>query len=179
MKYQTFRAALIAAMGVAGLILQSADASEPAVQPAGGEHTTMQWKDLSLGAGGLFHGRVMDASGVAVPAAQVTILKMNHELAVTTSGPDGAFAFQGVGGGLYQVVVKGPDGKTSHGLYRAWSPGTAPPSSIASALFVQQQNIQRGQWCPAPGNYMTRPWIAAALITTAGVLPIAINNSGS
>jgi len=171
---------MIAAMGVASLILQSADASEPAVQTAGGERTTMQWKDLSLGAGGLLHGRVMDASGAAVPAAKVAILKMNHRLAVTTTAPDGAFAFQGVGGGVYQVVVEGPGGKASHGVYRAWSPGTAPPSSIASALLVQQQDIQRGQWCPpSPGSYITRPWVAAALITTAGVLPIALNNSGS
>lgn len=179
MKYQTFRAAMIAAMGVASLMLQSADASEPAVQAAGTERVAMQWKDLSLGAGGLLRGRVMDASGVAVPNARVTISKMNQELAVTTSGLDGAFAFQGVGGGVYHVVVAGQDGTTSHGVYRAWSPGTAPPSSIASALLVQQQNIERGQWCPAPGSFVTRPWVAAALITTAGVLPIAINNSGS
>ncbi len=170
---------MIAAMGVASLMLQSADASEPAVQAAGSGPMAMQWKDLSLAADGRLYGRVMDANGLAVPGAQVKIMKMNQELAATTSGPDGAFAFQGVGGGVYQVVAEGPDGTTSHGVYRVWSPGTAPPSSIASALLIQQQNIQRGQWFPTPGSYVTRPWVAAALITTAGVLPIAINNTGS
>jgi hypothetical protein len=48
-------------------------------------------------------GRIIDPSGAAVPHVTVTVLKNEAEIAATQTGEDGAFSFDGLKAGDYDL----------------------------------------------------------------------------
>lgn len=64
--------------------------------------------DFELAAGWEVAGRVIDAAGAPVPGSAVTLRPAEGSRQETTSGPDGAFAFQGVAEGTWRLRAEKP-----------------------------------------------------------------------
>lgn len=97
--------------------------------------------DLALGTGGTLRGKVVDRQGIAVDGAPVSVRYAGKEVATSVTDRDGQFQVAQLRGGAYHVVAG-----NSQGLYRAWSPDTAPPSAVTEAVLVSNpEPIVRGQ----------------------------------
>jgi vitamin B12 transporter len=57
---------------------------------------------------GLLAGAVLDPLGARVPGATVTLLAEGRDAAETTTGGDGAYRFEGLAAGRYQVLATAP-----------------------------------------------------------------------
>ena len=86
-------------------------------------------KDIALRDGGVLEGQIVDQQNVGRQGVQVTIRYQDHDLATTTTDANGRYAFQGLRGGVHQVV-------TAEGseVFRLWAPRTAPPSAQDLAI---------------------------------------------
>jgi hypothetical protein len=115
---------------------------KPSEQP-GGTAQAVKPIDLALKAGGTVSGRVVNAEGVALDGAAVTVLYQGKEIAKTVSDQDGNFAVQNLRGGNH-VVIAGEGA----GLYRFWAPETAPPAAKEQAVIVSCPETVRGQCYP-------------------------------
>ena len=96
--------------------------------------------DVSLIDGGVLNGQVVSAQGQVVANAPVSLHHGKSELARTTTDQNGRFAVKGLKGGVYVVSTEG-----AAGVVRAWTPRTAPPSSVQSVLLVPQTMTARAQ----------------------------------
>jgi len=118
-------------------------------------------------------GQVVNDQGTAEAGVPVSIRSQNRELAVAKTGKEGYFAFRGLHGGVYQLVAD-----RGHGVYRVWSPGTAPPAAQEGALLVNSDQVVRGQ---AGGggfrSFITNPLVIAGVVAAAVAIPVAIHNS--
>jgi hypothetical protein len=134
--------------------------------------------DVALTEGGVLLGQVVDTEGAARAEVPVAILAGGRELALAKTDGSGYFAFRGLRGGVYQLVAA-----EGHGLYRVWSPGTAPPSAQQGALVVAGQDMVRGNWGPVGESvgwtkfWLSNPWVIGAIVTTAVVIPVALHNA--
>lgn len=166
-------ASLLACMGL--LIPQTSQAASPTDwSPASTpavlvERAEPAVTDVALAAGGTFRGQVVDQQGLPLAGAKVSLRQLQTEVAATTTDADGNFSVSELPGGVY-LVMAGP----TSGLYRLWSPGTAPPGANDSAMLVAGGNLMRGQ-----GGWMywaTNPWVIGGVIAAAITIPIAVTN---
>ncbi|MGO8748537.1 MAG: carboxypeptidase-like regulatory domain-containing protein [Thermoguttaceae bacterium] len=134
--------------------------------------------DVALRDGGVLVGRVVNADGVGQPGAPVSIRYEDKVLASAKAGPEGYFAFKGLHGGVYQITTT--DG---HGIYRVWSPGSAPPAAQPVAALIEGDYVVRGQAEGGPCdphpvmNFLQSPVgvaVVAGAVATAVSLPIAL-----
>lgn len=140
---------------------------------AGSSAPTTVAIDIALQKDGLLVGQVVDPLGNPVAGAQVTLTAQGKRLAAMKSTPEGYFAFKGLRGGVYQVVTE-----EGHGVYRVWSPGTAPPAAKKVVLLVSGDNVVRGQEGTPPLKVlMANPLVIGAVVATAVAVPVAIHNA--
>jgi hypothetical protein len=130
--------------------------------------------DVALRDGGVLVGQVVSPQGKGVADTQVTVRHLDKNLTTTKSGQEGYFAVKGLRGGVYQLVAD-----EGQGVYRFWSPGTAPPNAQEGAVLVAGKPIVRGQ--PNGGahwkTWLTNPLVIAGVVATAVAVPVAIHNS--
>jgi len=134
----------VLACSIVLLPLQQAIAANPfAARRAGtGPPEGAAVRDIALGPGGVLRGQVVDAQGKACAKVSVRLVRMGNRaepVAVTTTGEEGGFAFDGVRAGVYRVETP-----LSAGVYRLWSPDAAPPAASPAALVVQGDSTVRG-----------------------------------
>lgn len=128
--------------------------------------------DVALADGGVLHGQVVDPQGICLENVPMSVRHRDREVAITTSGENGRFAVENLRGGVYQLVA--PSGG---GVYRLWTPGTAPPASRHAVLVVVDRDTVRGQYGGALRFWLSNPWVIAAIVATAVAVPVAIHNS--
>lgn len=165
-----------AALACVGMLVQPALAGSPVALPA--------VADIALTDGGLMTGKVVNAQGAPIAKTSVSLQQAGQEIATAVTNEEGAFAVQGLRGGLYQVVSNG--GVVS---YRLWAPNTAPPAANQSALIVTGQEILNGQYCgpnscpPGQGGgngggimgwVREHPLLVAGGIAAAIAIPLAV-----
>ena len=137
-------------------------------------------RDVSLHAGGVLRGQVVDKQGQPCTGVPIAVIKVG----VTTEQPvgsqtdsQGRFQLQGLSAGVYQVATT--EGGT---LCRLWAPNAAPPSAVPAALVVQGQGPVRGSF-GSLGNIGPLGWALIGLgIAAAIAIPLALqknNNDGS
>ena len=118
--------------------------------------------DVALSAGGTFVGTVVDANGLGLEGAAVSIRQGNREVARTATDKNGRFAVKNLRGGLYHVVAG-----RGEAAYRFWAPNTAPPSARTNALIVSSDRVIRAQW---GGGLDTVDYISLGLGATGAIL---------
>ena len=129
--------------------------------------------NVALRDGGVLVGQVVTDQGTPQPSVPVSIRSQDRELAIAKTGQEGYFAFKGLRGGVYQLVTD-----RGHGVYRVWSPGTAPPAAQQGALLVDGDQVVRGQ--EGGGGFrafITNPLVIAGIVAAAVAIPVAIHNS--
>jgi hypothetical protein len=101
-----------------------------------------QIPDVSLTAGGVFSGRVIDHAMNPLEGAEVVVKQGKNEIARTVTDSKGQFTVQNMKGGVYQVTSGNTDG-----VFRVWTERTAPPvAKQQQALLVLGENGARGQF---------------------------------
>ena len=134
-------------------------------------------RDVSLQAGGVLRGQVLDKQGQPCAGLPITVIKVG----VTTDKPieaqtdsQGRFQFEGLSAGVYQVATA--EGGT---LCRLWTPNAAPPSAVPAALVVQGEGPVRGNL----GGIGPLGWTLIGLGVAAAIaIPLALqknNDEGS
>lgn len=129
---------------------------KPAVKSAPQVHLP----DISLAAGGVFAGRVVDHSGTPLEGAEVVIKQGKTEVTRTVTDKNGLFTAKNMKGGVYQVSSGNTDG-----VFRVWTEKTAPPVAKGHALLVMGENGARGQFGAVDPT---------VLLLTAGVIASVI-----
>jgi len=137
---------------------------------SGFENVAPVARDVALGAGGVLLGRVTDRQARPLAQVPVALLSAGEQQARTITDATGHFRFVGLFGGSYEISAG-----TTHGLFRLWTPGTAPPAHHTSALLVVGEEIVRGQDGPI-GYWMGKPLVMTALAGAAVAVPIGIHN---
>ncbi len=181
MKIRKFRSWVAAAVSMGAVAPPAAPAGQPLIA------------DVALAEGGVLSGQVLSAEGAAMPQAPVAILSGGREVVRIASADDGTFAVSGLKGGVYEVATPG-----QHGVFRFWSPQTAPPTAGNGVMLVSGNEIVRGQYgfapppppggeppmapAPAPGPVGKtlgwvgqHPFITAGVVATAIAVPIAVS----
>ncbi len=130
--------------------------------------------DVQLHKDGVLLGQVVTAQNAPVPNESVLLNNGKKELAKAQTDRNGYFAFKGLESGIYQVVAA-----NNQGTYRAWTPGTAPPSGNQGVLIVAQNSAVRGQCAPAFSfkKLLCNPLVVTGIIAAAIAIPIAVHNS--
>jgi hypothetical protein len=148
--------------------------------------------DVALSEGGRLEGQVVDYHGNILPNVPVTLKTEGVEPIATTTTEEGRFAYEGVTGGVYQVVLKDGDSTT----IRAWTQEAAPPNARAEAVVYMQNTTEPEALSPnAPTGrggqayrggtraqvgpvrrLISNPIVLPAAIATAIALPIALNS---
>lgn len=136
--------------------------------------------DISLGNGGMLNGIVRDGNGTPKANTPVTLVQNQRDIASTTTDEHGRFAIDGVRGGAY-VIISGNQANN----YRAWAPGTAPPSA-SNSVQLRLGPIVRGHFggkigshLPSihPVQYLNNPVTIGGLIGMAVGLPIILHDN--
>ena len=130
-----FKTQLIAIL-CAGLILPQTVLAMPPLLPGAASPIG----DVALGPGGTLAGQVVDAQGIGIPGAAVSLFQRDAEVARTVTDQGGYFQVAGLRGGSYQVVSA--DGSA---VFRLWNAGMAPPAARPGALVVSGAPALRGQ----------------------------------
>ena len=154
-------------VAVAGCCLpQTALAAQPADRPSS------VVTDVALQNGGVLLGQVVDPQGSALSAVSVSLHSGDQQLGANQTDGSGYFVFRGLRGGTYQLVAA-----KGHGVFRAWAPGTAPPSAQQGALLVAGEETVRGQFGQLK-FWLSNPWVIAGFVTAAVAIPVALYNTG-
>jgi len=132
--------------------------------------------------GNMLIGQVQDQQGAGVANVPVVLHRGGEKPTVGKTDSKGYFTFAHLKGGVYQVTVAESEGT---GTYRAWAPGTAPPSAQPGVLVVagkdvvrgSQGHVRRGLGCAK--FWLSHPCVIAGIIAVAVAVPVAIHNSGS
>lgn len=130
-------------------------------------------QDVALQPEGRFRGQVLDAEGLSLDGAVVTVFQEGRQVARTVTDADGQFVFNGLSAGVYRVSA-GP----SSGFYRLWAPQTAPPAASQETTLVASGPAVRGQ--TGGGGLqalLTNPWVIGGVIATAIAVPVAVHNA--
>jgi hypothetical protein len=136
--------------------------------------------DVALGQGGVLQGQVVSLQGSGQAGVPVFVKAQEHNVATTVTAADGTFSVQGLRGGVYQVAAA-----KGQGIYRAWSPGTAPPAAQNTAIIYTQNGkvdgnvvVYTGQGGGfSPKMLLTNPIVIAGVVATAVAVPVALANS--
>jgi hypothetical protein len=178
-----FQRSFLACAFLFGICCTSYAADAPAKKSA------TRISDVSLSEGGRLEGQVVDYQGNVVPNVSVILRADGVEPISTTTTDEGRFAYDGVPGGVYQVVAK--NGKAS--TIRAWTQDAAPPNAKEEAILYvepiedpqplppsyQNPPAYRGNMRPQVGpvkRILSNPIVLPAAIATAIALPIALNS---
>jgi hypothetical protein len=129
--------------------------------------------ELQEGAqGNVLVGQVTDPQGSAKANVPVVLYAGQRTLAVGRTDGNGRFAFGRLHGGVYQLITEG-----GQATYRAWTPGTAPPSARDAALVIASDQTVRGQYGGRLRNWLANPWVIAGIVATAVAIPVALHNA--
>ena len=121
--------------------------------------------DVALAEGGLATGVVLNAEGVVVEGAVVSLEQNGKAVAQVVTDENGRFAVTGLRAGGY-VLKTG----NQQGLFRFWAPETAPPSAHkAMAIVTGTKNVVRGQFGGLDIITLTTLGAAITGVTLAGV----------
>ena len=166
-----FAAAALSCLGM--LLSPTAMVAAPLAAP-----NPMIPSDVALGDGGVLVGQVVDAQGVAVAMAKVTLADHKQEIAQVRADQEGKFSVPGLRGGVYRISSRGQDA-----MYRLWAPHTAPPVAQQGVILVVGDDVIRGQYGNSPGPFASmaqwvadHPLITAAAIVAAIAIPIALDD---
>jgi hypothetical protein len=152
-------AAMVAAVGMA---MPQAALAAPAKTAMPG--------DIALREGGVFVGQIVNAHGVAIAEAPVTMVSGGKAIALTRTDKQGRFAVQGLRGGQYDVVAM-----NGTSTYRVWAPKTAPPTARSGALIVAGEEVMSAQGHGGMlGFVQSYPLLTAAAVTAAIAIPVGI-----
>lgn len=96
--------------------------------------------NVKLAKGGMLIGRVLNSQGKAEAGSIVELRYQGRPIARTRTDVQGRYAIKNVRGGVHEVA-------TANGrqVYRLWTERTAPPAARSEALFVNQNEVVRGQ----------------------------------
>jgi hypothetical protein len=97
--------------------------------------------DVSLRQGGTLSGQVVDPQGQAIEGANVWLRQNGKTLGRTVADQHGRFAMRGLRGGVYHLVTT-----SGSAICRAWSVGTAPPSSRQQVMLVSGPAIRAQEY---------------------------------
>lgn len=122
--------------------------------------------------GNVLVGQVVSAQGSLQANVPVWLYSGNRKFAAGKTDAKGNFAFSGLRGGLYHVVAA-----KGRGAYRAWVPGTAPPSARSRVLVVAGEDTIRGQFGGGLKYWLANPWVIGAAVAVAVAVPVAIHNA--
>lgn len=169
-----FRGGIAALVCSSMLTAQLAQAASPSVASTANrvEAPRMAVRDIALGDAGELRGQVLDGQGQARAQLPVLIAKQGETTLRTETDQQGRFAVQGLSGGMYAVHT--PMGTT---VYRAWTPGTAPPAAVSEALLVPDDNLIRGQMRGGQAlSWLANPWVLAGIVAAAIAIPLALDD---
>ena len=124
--------------------------------------------DIALAEGGTLHGQLVDLRDGGVAGAPVSLRVQDREVATTTTRADGHFEVQGLRGGVYQVAAG-----QGNGIYRFWSPGTAPPAAQKGAIVYTQNGGGQGGGLKM---LLSNPFVVFGIAATAIAVPVVLNN---
>jgi hypothetical protein len=68
------------------------------------------------------------------------------------------------------------------GIYRVWTPGTAPPSAQPAALIITGQDLERGQFYPFRHGcawakfWLSHPCVIAGIVAASVAIPVILAN---
>ncbi len=161
---------VLAGLAVVGLCIPQA-----ALAAADSDSGRSAVADIQLHKGGILFGKVVNPQNVIVAGAEVSLYGGDRVLAKAKTDQHGQFAFRGLRQGVYHVAAA-----NGGGALRVWPQEVAPPASQPQALIVSGQGTVRGQ--RGGGRFlqfMSNPWVLAAMIATAIAVPVAIHNSKS
>lgn len=158
------------------LPLQQLLAANPQVlnntrQPAAASPAVI--RDVALQAGGEMRGQVVDAQWNPCGQVPLRIVRATDAatVAVVQTDAQGRFAVRALAGGVYRLET--PAGAA---VYRVWTPNTAPPSAIASAVVVQGDPTMRGNL----GSIGWFGWTLIGLGVAAAIaLPLVLDDDAS
>lgn len=125
----------------------------------------LKTQDVELQADGALQGYYIDQEQGAGKAGVKVTLHQNAQkpIATTTTGENGAFRFEGLSGGTYQIVVN-----DEHVMaYRVWVADTAPPRTPQNVMFKTGEATRAGLWfagLPAEGQIAVIALITAAIV---------------
>lgn len=128
--------------------------------------------DVALRDDGSLVGQVLDTQGIARVGVPVTLHSDEKQIATVVTDQNGMFAFGGLRGGVYQVATT-----EGHGIYRAWSPGTAPPSAKPGVLLVSGATTVRGQDGGQMNGLLTHPLVIGGFVAGAMAIPIIVTSA--
>lgn len=143
--------------------------------------------DVALADDGVLHGQVVNAQGIGAAGLPVYLRTQDRDVATASTAADGTFTVQGLRGGVYQLSTL-----QGRGVYRLWSPGTAPPAATNSAVvYAQSSTVDNGaihytQGCCGDGccgdgccggakMLLANPIVIGGLVATAVAVPVALN----
>ena len=147
------------------------------VRPAEGVDYQLDTKvrDVALASQGTLRGQVLDSTGKPQPGVAIMLVRDGREVGSTVTGDRGEFALTNLRGGIYQLAA----GQYT-GVYRIWSPQTAPPVATDGVLIVASGDVLRGQCFRAPHglkHWLVNPWFMAAVAAAAIAIPVAVHNA--
>jgi hypothetical protein len=138
-----------AVVGLAILTLTLASSLRAAeLRPTSSAVPAQALVDVALLPGGVLQGQVVDAAGVPLAGAMVTLEFEGRPVATARTNAQGFFSIPGLHGGTFRVVAAG-----ASGWYRLWAPSSAPPKANSGALLVAAGPANRGQ----DGGWITGP----------------------
>lgn len=155
-----------------------------AAEPAGGDfHGAMpaaEIADVSLAAGGVLTGYLLDAAGRPASGVVVTVAGSSGSVQAATTDVRGTFTVAGLKGGAYRVVAG-----ESNWAVRLWAAGTSPPSADGVLRLVSGPATVRGQREPGPPlswyegmkYWLTNPYVVGGIVAAAVAIPVVIHNA--
>lgn len=130
-----------------------------------------QLGDVELGHGGMLHGTIVDEQGRPISAARLTVWRQGRIEGQVQSDVQGRFAFNGLRGGMYQLVS--PQGAK---LVRTWAADTAPPSASHAIVIAPGEEVIRGQQ-RISDVFRSDAFIVTSIIAAAIAIPVIVHNS--
>lgn len=153
------------------LLVAGESASAAPVKTVASARTVQAPSDVVLQDKGVLVGRIVDAQGLPVAKSPVSFQTAGKEVTRVVSDDQGRFEAKGLHGGVYRVASTG-----HNGVYRLWSPRTAPPAAAKGLSIVSQPvDVVRGQYGGGSNPFSAvGQWIAEHPIITAGAVAAAI-----
>jgi hypothetical protein len=184
----------IAAIACVAMITPRAGWSSESIRRLAAPENSPHADDVRLDSQRRLWGQLLDRQGRPRPTAQVSLWSRGQLLARTRTRADGAFHFDQMSGGVYRVAAD-----DSTGVYRVWTPNSAPPTARTAILLVDGAAVrgqQGGSFTPAPspphhpkqrglcgGHYdgaimrtLCSPWVVGGLIAAGIAIPLALSD---
>lgn len=130
--------------------------------------------DVSLQEGGILYGQVVDGQGVPRASAPVSLARVGGQRVTTRTNGSGWFQAGPLEGGTYQIVAR-----RGTGVFRVWTPATAPPTAAPAILVVDSTDQVLGQrpLSGPVGYWLRNPFVVTGVVAVAVAVPVAIHNT--